>query len=230
METIKNFAGFTIIGLLALSISGHTAQVSQSSDEILKRQVAGINLNDVTTINAMTSLLSGAGVPGGIAIVTECGEDIRYTFASSGSTLRNTLDAIVSANPQFSWQVSDGVVNVSPLAGDPPLLSLTIGELRLNGAHSTDEAANQLFAIPEIQKRLAELHLSYGYTRFGIRDLKRPGSAPDKEEQRYNLTLKNVTVRDALNAIARAHGKAVWLYRERHCNGSTEFQINFPVS
>lgn len=60
-------------------------------------------------------------------------------------------------------------------------------------------------------------------------DLKRPGSTSEPGERHYTLNLANVTVREALNAIARAHGKGVWEYKERHCNGKADFQIQFLV-
>lgn len=60
-------------------------------------------------------------------------------------------------------------------------------------------------------------------------DLKRPGNTSDAGQQHYTLDLTNVTLREALNAIARSNGKGVWEYRERHCNAKYEFQIQFLV-
>ena len=232
MKAMKIFASLTIVGVFALTMSGHTNQIPQTSpsERILEQQVSGINLTNITITNAMTTLLSSIGVPGGIAIVTKCGEDDKYTFVLSGSTLRNALDAIVAANPQYTWQVDDGLVSVSLIDGPPPMLDFHISELRLRGARTTNEAVNQLFTIPEIQKRIEALRLNYGFNRIGVSELRSPNSAFSTEIQQYNLTLKNITVREALNAIARAHGKAVWEYRERNCNGKTEFQIHFLVA
>jgi hypothetical protein len=128
------------------------------------------------------------------------------------------------------WRYNAGVVNISPKSGDPSLLNLRLREVKLREAPSLSEAVNQLLAIPAVRNRISELHLSTGPTRTGIGDLQRPQSIGGNDRRRYSLSLTNATVREALDAIARANGKAVWEYRERHCNGMTEFQIQFLVS
>jgi hypothetical protein len=173
----------------------------------------------------LTTALSTAGVPGGIATVTGCGEDVRYAFPSSGPTLPDALNAIVASNPQYAWRLENGLVNVSPRSGDPLFLARRISQLKVSEARSLDEALSEILALPEVQRRVVQLHMSEGYRRIGMSDLNRPGSPRITNEQRYSLSLSHVTLREALNAIARLHRRAVWEYRERHCNDKTEFQI-----
>lgn len=56
---------------------------------------------------------------------------------------------------------------------------------------------------------------------------RRPGSKSDDEDQELRVQCKNVTLRELLNAIVRAHGYAVWAYSERHCAGRSEFRLDF---
>jgi hypothetical protein len=47
-------------------------------------------------------------------------------------------------------------------------------------------------------------------------------------DENITLSLTNVTVYEALNAIARAHGRAVWNYTEFvECDGKKEYSIKF---
>jgi len=43
----------------------------------------------------------------------------------------------------------------------------------------------------------------------------------------FSVHCRNVTLREALNAIARAQGRAVWNYIETHCEGRNEVIIRF---
>jgi hypothetical protein len=229
MRIVSGFAMLTLIAVFLLLASGDGNQLprSTSAESILKRQ-AWTSRDSITTTNALTMALSTAGVPGGIATLTQCGEDAKYMFAPTGATLKDVLNGIVSTNPEYTWQLNHGVVNVFPLNGEPALLQQNVRSLDVREAVSIHEIVRQVLSRPELQKRIAQLHLSEGYKRIGMSDLKRPGSI-GATEPRYSLRLKNVTLREALNAIAVAHGKAVWEYRERHCNGGAEFQLQFLV-
>jgi hypothetical protein len=157
-----------------------------------------------------------------------CGEDPTYLFGPSGRTLEDVLQEVVRTNPRYTWRVKNGVVNVYPIDGDPPLLNLTIVRIDIRNASTVDDAVNRLFSHREIQKRLRELSLTPGFTRLGgTSDLRRDGKPVAVQEQHYDF--RNVTVREALNSIARRHGKAVWEYRENSCNGTTVFQVQFLV-
>jgi hypothetical protein len=213
-----------VVALVALSI---TAQTRHDPDLILQRSAAIRANNGISTTNALTSALRAAEAPGGIASVGYCGEDATYPFGQSGPTLGDVLREIVRTNPHYTWRVKNGVVNVYPVEGDPALLKLVIGRIDIRKVYSVDDAVGRLFSLPEVQKRIRELNLTPGFVRLGMSDLSRSGISVTAKEQHYDL--RNVTVREALNSIARRHGKAVWRYRENSCNGKTEFQIQFLV-
>jgi hypothetical protein len=223
-------AAIISLSLFPLGQRSDTFQTSFASGNIFEPQRRDLNLENMRTTSAFAKVLSAAGTPGGIAAVTGCDQEATYMFPMSGASLRARLDGIVSTDPRYGWRFGHGVVNISPRSGDPALLSLRVSKVKVRAARSLSEAVNQLFAIPAVQNRMTELHLSSGPTRTGIGDLKRPNSGGGNDGRLYSLSLRNVTVREALNAIVRAHGKAVWAYLERRCNGSAEFQIQFLVS
>lgn len=229
MRRAKAAVVLAMLSLFASSISAENGQTSKppSSEEILNRKAA-TSSND-RTINALTRALSTAGVPGGIATLIGCREDVRYAFPSYGASLEDALNAIVATDSQYRWRVENGLINVSQRSGDPLFLAFRISRVKVIEARSLDDALSEILALPEVQRRLLQLHMSEGYRRIGLSDLTRTGNVPFNK-QRYSISLRNVTLREGLNALARLHGRAVWEYRERHCNGMTEFQIQFLVS
>ena len=44
-------------------------------------------------------------------------------------------------------------------------------------------------------------------------------------KSRISLDLKNVTLKEALNAIVRADGRAMWAYIMRPCEGRNEYNF-----
>ncbi len=233
MNTINRFALAALFSILVLttSINGNrTFQTPFHSGKLFERPQRVTILERMRTSSAFSSALNSAGMPGGIATITDCSQEATYLFPSTASSLQGKLNGIVSTDPRIVWWITRGVVNIAPKSGDPELLNLRVREVKVRAARSLGEAVGQLLANPTVQKRITELHLSSGPTRTGISDLSRPGNVRGKDGRRYSLNLRNVTVREALNAIVRAHGKAVWEYQERRCNGNAEFQIQFLAS
>lgn len=81
----------TVFIAVTMSASGLVGQDSQrsSSDEIGERQVRGIDLNNVSTVNALTKTLKAAHVPGGIVTITTCGVEQSHDLTPLGPTLRD---------------------------------------------------------------------------------------------------------------------------------------------
>ena len=91
-----------------------------------------------------------------------------------------------------------------------------------------NEALSQLLALPEVGK-VATDELGLRTVTGGPYPFSMDGREP--ERKKVSLSLTNVTVREALNAIARAHGSAVWiLVKQEDCglgNGSKFFELHF---
>lgn len=219
----------TIALLLTISVLYTVAQNSRGamSDDILSRRVEGIDLENTTLINATTRTLRRADLPGGIAIVESCSRDINYSFAPSGLTLRDVLDSIVSRDSRYRWQIEEGVVNIIPVTREPELLNTRLARFSVERV-TVNEAVSRLFAIPEVRSRMIELNLNQRSRQVGFGNLDRPGETPVSTTPLYTVNQANVTVREALNAIARAHGSAVWAYTEHRC-GTNAFSIDFLV-
>jgi len=229
MKLIRNLTAFIMIVTLAAITFGQSGQIPNSAvpQEILGRQVRMTYPDRVTITYAFMRVLSDARVPGGLVTVSNCGEEVEHTLTPAGSSLRDVLDSIVSVAPLSRWQLEDGVVNLVPVKGEPPLLNLRLAEFNVKNATTVFDALNRLLTLPDVQKRMAELHVSEVRTEVGLTNLKQPGSGTNEDRQGFTVHCKSATVREALNAIVRAHGYAVWAYRERHCNGRADYRIDF---
>jgi hypothetical protein len=219
---------FVLIGTLAAGLSqGYLGQIrsAESDNKSLDRSVGRQNFEGLTTTGALLMSLTIADVPGGIAVRQGCSDPKRPLFKQSGPTLRNALDSIVAADPTYKWTSNRGVVNLVPSAGDPPLLKLRIRKFYIQNASTAREVVDQLLMMPEVRKHALELGLRAGYVRLGMSDLGR-SAGTSKPVSKLTLKVENVTIREALNEIARAHGTAVWAYTERRCHPRNEFSVD----
>jgi len=220
----------SVVIAIMMFVSAVVSQNSRtmSADDVSGRQIRGIDLKQVTTINAVTSALNAAHVPGGIATITTC-EPESFNLSPAGSTLGDVLDSIVAANPQYKWHVDGGVVNLVPANNEPTLLDAVIPNFQGNYGKTQDDIAQKLLSLPEVKQVATRLHLSEGFAEIGFRPLARPGFETTEQTKGFALHLRNASVREVLNALARAHGSAVWSYQEKRCAGPKEFSITFLV-
>jgi hypothetical protein len=137
----------------------------------------------------------------------------------AGSPLHQVLDAIVGTDRRYGWHIENGVVNLLPAAGEPSLLQTRLVRFRVEKSYSVFDALGRLLVLDEVKKRMEELRLKPGIALFVS------GQSPHPKE--FSVHCKDVTLREALNAIARAQGRAVWDYLETHCEGRNEVVIRF---
>jgi len=166
-------------------------------------------------------------VPGGIAVRSYCGGFESRFIKPADATLRAVLDEVVSAEPAYSWNVDEGVVNFVPRDNEPLFLRTVVSKLEVREAEP-NEVLYQLLALPEVDK-VARVELGLHTVTGGPYAFKMDGS--ELERKKLSLSLTNVTVREALNAIARAHGSAVWiLVTQEDCGlskGRKFFDLHF---
>ncbi len=202
---------------------GQTTQITSKTSQSLVQgsQSPETDSYHVTTREAFWNALIAARVPGGIVWKRNCGNvEVKGQRVPSRSSLRAALNRIVQADPQYAWYLENGAINLLPTNGEPNLLKVRIREFRIEKVPNVNLALERLLALPEVTKTAAELRLNQGLKLGGL-------SSPGRDHVTLRVHRKNVTLREALNAIARAHGHAVWQYSEWLCDGKTEFSIEF---
>src|SRR5437879_9379541 len=111
MKSPKSIVVTGVIGLLVVAAASYSSQNRSLSEDILNRQMKGVNLEHVSVEQASINAFITAGVPGGVAVVQNCKEPVTHTLTPSASSLRGVLESIVSAEPQYTWEVKEGVIN-----------------------------------------------------------------------------------------------------------------------
>jgi hypothetical protein len=191
-----------------------------SSEETLARHVAGAELTECSAVDAFVKALNSAGVSGGSVGVATCErQQNTLLWKPDGSPLRTMLDFIVRADRQYRWEAENDVVNLLPVGGEPELLRLRIARLDVDNVVSAQRALDELMGLPEVRSRMQTLGLTGGLSLLNIPMSPYP--------RKFSVHCRGVTFREALNAIARAKGHAVWSYAERHCNGVNELFLSF---
>ena len=210
--------------LMAATVS-HPGQTIKQAGDVLDHQAKGANLQNVMVGQAVVNALIGAGAPGGVATVNDCNRPVTLVFTPRDASLRGVLDSIVATDPRHTWEVKDDVINVFPSTGLPPFFAVRISRFEISQVETPNEALFQLLAIPEV--RQAQISLGRHAVQGGVYVFC-PG-CPRKETKKISINLKDVTVQEALNAIARAHGSAVWRFSQTECSGHNSFSLDFAV-
>lgn len=209
---------------LMLTASSNRGQTVNQSVDLLNSPAKGSNLKNVMVGQAVVNALINAGAPGGVATVYDCSPPATYSFTPRDSSLNGVLDSIVSADPRYRWEVRDRLINVLPRSGLPPFFAVRIPKFEISGAKTPNEALFQLLAIPEV--RQAQLNLGRHAVQGGVYPFC-PQGCLGKNTKEISVSLKDVTVREALNAIARADGSAVWRFSRWECSGRKSFSLDF---
>jgi hypothetical protein len=194
-----------------------------SEEELLMRPVMNIGSSPLSLNSAFQSAILGSGAAGGEMLIQGCAEPSAVVRPQEGSPLREILEDIVTADPNYVWEVKDGVVNLLPAKGVPDLLTLRISSFDTGDAGSVTTAKTFLFALPEVRKRAAELGFDQAVSGSGPYGVV-PGAPPPPK---VNIHLQDVTLLEALNALVRAHKHGVWIYREIDCKSIKHFDVSF---
>jgi len=137
--------------------------------------------------------------PGGIR-----SENLRID--AKAGTVRDLLNAIVQADPAYTWQEAElGVIDVFPKAHIDSLLDVVVRKYSPTNVHRT-EAINDLLETPEVQRWMQQ----NGVTR---REQVNTTSQSSPGEIIYRITMREgSSVRSILNCILSLSGGRYWMY------------------
>jgi hypothetical protein len=225
MKATKMLCRAVLAGSLLIIIM--TPSSSQPSPKDPLAQPVHVKLDRATTPDVVAQALLDTDLPGGITVLHYCGGFPTRSLKPSGNTVRGLLNEVVSTDPNYSWSLEDGVVNLIPRYKKIHFLETGVSKLELNQLKTPDAALNILMGLPEVEKQMN--------SELGTRVLDGfvyayPANAPNApREKTFSIALTNTTVAEGLNAIAKAYGSAVWVLVKNECNnsGRKTFSIKF---
>ena len=173
-------------------------------------------------------VLRDTGFPGGFVEVAGCSDLPRGSLKlKQGTTVREAMDALVAANPNYQWKWKEGVVDLMPRVGIP-LLSTQIRKFQMDATeHETPAVLQALLRLPEVQAHAAQLDLKTALGQGG------PGVYEEhpipREPARFHADWQNFPLLDGLNRIVRTSRRAVWIYRETDCGGDKTYAVEMAT-
>ena len=182
----------------------------------LDRQIYEHEGRLANTPAAFRASILRARLPGGAAIILGCQQEPKREWNPQGESLSQVLNELTAADKSYRWEVQDGAINLLPTAGEPALLKTQLTEFKIESTSSL-EVLNQLKTKPQLQQAMLNLGLQEGVAIITY------SPAPTT----FSVRFEGGTLRQALNAIAVAHGSDVWDYQETRCGQRKQVIIRF---
>lgn len=182
-----------LIGLFLVSVIG-LGYGQQQNDSLLRQRVASIDVSATNVDATLISLAAKYNVPVGNEVSSrKSSESPQYQLELKNSTVEEILKVLFRNQPDYRWQVMDGVLNVSSSSTFEPLLDTVIGEFEVK-EQTVSEIKKTLAERPEVQFTLSQTN-----TEFQELTILPGGNA--EAPGKYTFSLHNANVRQILNRL-----------------------------
>jgi hypothetical protein len=226
MRALMSLFSATLLALAllpSLGISSQAAPGPAPHEDVLSRSVK-IGDELLPAFSAFQGALQMSDIPGGVAFAEGCSDQPLPMVHPRGTTLREVLDSITGGDSAYAWTMREGVVNLEPSTGLPALLRTHLNTYDSSDLTDATSAVTFLSSSPELTRAASKLGLAHNVLGPGLGGMAQ-GPLPPKKP--LSIRLHDVTLLDALNAIARANKHGVWIYRETHCGSVHQFNLSF---
>jgi len=192
--SFKLIAAAVVLGICAVSIAGVMAQQPTPSTVRVIRYEGDMAM-------LLAALPNTYGVTVGLELDTQRYHHVGVSL--SDATVTDVMNAIVQSSKKYQWRQTGGFVDVWPLAGSNQLLDTRITSFNVKDL-SSSEAFDQLLNLPEVQANMTALNLKR----------RAPDVSPGTlSSSRFSVNLEGVSLREALNKIARESHIEIWIFR-----------------
>jgi hypothetical protein len=214
MRVLFVFVFTSLAGVICFAQLGTTQKNLPAG--ALERPIYAQEGQPLNTPAAFRVSILRASLPGGAAMVVGCQENLKRHWNPQGESLGQVLNEMTAFDKSYRWEVQDGVINLLPTAGEPPLLKTRLDEFKIESTSSWS-VVSQLMTTPQIQQAMRDLGLQAGITIINY----------SPRATAVSVRFKGGTLRQALNSIAVAYGTDVWDYQEIRCEERKEVIIRF---
>lgn len=206
----------------ALVIAISASQAPQLASPLEKR--LAIDSQTTTSVNHISALLRRAGAWGGIeSYDSDCRQAPEYRIPSLDGTLEDGFVQLKSQDNSLSWKVQDDGILISRHAQETSLLNTKLPELKFYRHDAPEKSTDKLLNSPAIKDQVTRLKLTLRSPELGFAQL--PAHVGSEEQ----IIPKDFTLRQALNAIAKADHPRVWLFEQSTCAGQTTILVQWLV-
>ena len=192
--SFKLIVTLVVLGICGVSMSGVMAQ-QPAPPTVRTIQYDG----DFTMI--LAALPNTYGVTVGLELDTQ--RYHRVSLSLLDATVTDVMNAIVQSSKKYQWRQTGEFVDVWPITGGNPLLETRISSFNVKDL-SQSEAFDQLLNLPEVQASMTALNLKR----------RAPDGSPGKlSSSKFSVNLEGMSLREALNKIARESRMEIWIFR-----------------
>ncbi len=225
MRAFMSLFSATLLAVALLPSLGVSRQAAPAPKEDVLSRSAMIGDESLPAFSAFEGALMLSGVPGGVAFVEGCSDQTLRMVHPHGTTLREVLDSITAGDSAYAWRMREGVVNLEPSTGLPALLRIHLKTYDSRDLTDAASAVTFLVSSPEVERAATKFGLAHNVSGSALSGL---AQGPPPPKKLLGIRLHDVTLLDALNAIARTNRHGVWMYRETHCGSIHQFDVSFP--
>jgi hypothetical protein len=197
--------------VLVFFLSSAIASAQQPGTLLSSKPIASFDETANTISDLLARLAYAYQVPIGVEVVersTGSAKELSIRIPVKSGTVRDVLEATVKAQPSYTWQEVDGVINVVPRQHVDSVLDVVIAKFEIKELGKY-EALRKLTSTPEVQSWLA---------RTGLRERSLTGGvlstspATSDGAKWISLNMTNTNVRTILNQIMKTSGAYEWVY------------------
>jgi len=175
------------------------------------------------------ALVKEAGLSGGVATSNKgCFHGPEGSiFVSAGTSFDKAVAQVAMTRAASQWQLRDGVANLLPGGGAPPLLQVQVRSFTWDKATPVREVLDRLRQLPEVAEEASKLGLREAPLQGGASTICIRGDCSEKPKAETMLeTDEGVSLFTVLNRVVQAHRGTVWNYSEYRCDNGTLFSLS----
>lgn len=170
----------------------------QVNDKTLLDRKINLNLKKVSLFQACATLANLEGIPLGLEGATDFKIEGKENLVIKSGTLKEILDSIVKQEPNYIWEVRDGVINFYPVFSRDKniqtLLETKIKRFKLRKEEGRFGISEKINKLDEINKVLSSKQIKLN---IGVRS-KRNGM-----DATTDIDMSNTDLRGILNKIIK---------------------------
>lgn len=218
----KNYIIFMIFIGLTLILSSSLKTTAQGKKNLpLKDRRFDLLIHKKSFQDILVELSREYDVPIGFQVTDDvenpsCKQSTNLYLQNA--TIDQIMGNVISLCPNYSWSITDEVINIFPAISESSLLDIKVAKIEIK-ERTSEEILDSLFNLREIKSELESNGLSRDNTTAFWQ-------TESKNDRKYSVTLSDKKIRNILNYLILNTEKKAWIYY-RLSNDKTAFSLRF---